>query len=253
MAFTVNGIQVAGSGKSAYLYALAGGYTGTEEDFNRALANITSNSNSSICPLKFTYDTNTSTWSCDKTYEEIKAAFIANKFIYAIAIGKHRDYGATTEVDDYNFYLPFFDRGTNTGIYFIQIGYMADRSSLTPSGAYKTYGGLQFSEMFLSSSNVLTKTDKERIFVPYNYSIVLDKTKWDTSTKTLKYEGFNQIDNDERAQMITVVPATSSQAAYQAANVQVVARKMGYLTFGCDTIPTENLTVYVTIQGVTQL
>lgn len=40
MAFTVNGIQVAGSGKSAYLYALAGGYTGTEEDFNRALANI---------------------------------------------------------------------------------------------------------------------------------------------------------------------------------------------------------------------
>ncbi len=40
MAFTVNGIQVAGSGKSAYLYALAGGYTGTEEDFNKALGNI---------------------------------------------------------------------------------------------------------------------------------------------------------------------------------------------------------------------
>lgn len=40
MAFTVNGIQVAGSGKSAYLYALAGGYTGTEEDFNTALGNI---------------------------------------------------------------------------------------------------------------------------------------------------------------------------------------------------------------------
>lgn len=42
MAFTVNGIQVAGSGKSAYLYALAGGYTGTEEDFNKALGNIDS-------------------------------------------------------------------------------------------------------------------------------------------------------------------------------------------------------------------
>lgn len=40
MAFTVNGILVAGSGKSAYLYALAGGYTGTEEDFNKALGNI---------------------------------------------------------------------------------------------------------------------------------------------------------------------------------------------------------------------
>lgn len=40
MAFTVNGIQVAGSGKSAYLYALAGGFTGTEEDFNKALGNI---------------------------------------------------------------------------------------------------------------------------------------------------------------------------------------------------------------------
>ena len=42
MAFTVNGIQVAGSGKSAYLYALAGGYTGTEEDFNKALGKIDS-------------------------------------------------------------------------------------------------------------------------------------------------------------------------------------------------------------------
>ena len=40
MAFTVNGIQVAGSGKSAYLYALAGGYTGTEEDFNKTLLRI---------------------------------------------------------------------------------------------------------------------------------------------------------------------------------------------------------------------
>ena len=40
MAFTVNGIQVAGSGKSAYLYALAGGYTGTEEEFCKELSDI---------------------------------------------------------------------------------------------------------------------------------------------------------------------------------------------------------------------
>lgn len=40
MAFLVNDVQVAGNGKSAYLYALAGGYTGTEEDFNKALGNI---------------------------------------------------------------------------------------------------------------------------------------------------------------------------------------------------------------------
>lgn len=39
---TVNGVQVAGNGRSAYLYALAGGYTGTEEDFNKALAAINS-------------------------------------------------------------------------------------------------------------------------------------------------------------------------------------------------------------------
>ncbi len=48
MAFTVNGIQVAGSGKSAYLYALAGGYTGTEEDFNTALGNINNIINSGV-------------------------------------------------------------------------------------------------------------------------------------------------------------------------------------------------------------
>ena len=40
MAITVNGVQVAGNGKSAYLYALAGGYTGTEEQFIKDLGRL---------------------------------------------------------------------------------------------------------------------------------------------------------------------------------------------------------------------
>ena len=43
MALYVNGKKVAGiglPGKSAYQYAVDGGYTGTEEEFNTLLANV---------------------------------------------------------------------------------------------------------------------------------------------------------------------------------------------------------------------
>lgn len=244
MALLVNGVQVAGNGKSAYLYALAGGYSGTEEEFCSALASL-DNVDSRLYSLIFTYNTETSKWSCNKTYEEITEALENNKFIYAIATGK--DYG-------YTIYTTTSGTGNSIGgIDFINLSFAGGTSANTPSGTTKTYGGIKFSKITLNSSNNLIESDTEKISVPYNYSIVLNTSQWNSSTKTLKYKGFWQISTDERAQMIIVAPAVSSREVYQNAHVQVINQENGYLTFGCDTIPAENLTVYVTIQEVTQL
>lgn len=91
MAISINGITVAGvgapgkDGKSAYDAAKAGGYTGTEEDFNTLLANISSSaSGKRIC--RFTVGTRTTGWTesdcdylCDGTDDqsEINAAIQA--------------------------------------------------------------------------------------------------------------------------------------------------------------------------------
>ena len=40
MAIYINGTKVAGNGLSPYLIAIAGGYTGTEEEFNKDLSRI---------------------------------------------------------------------------------------------------------------------------------------------------------------------------------------------------------------------
>ena len=91
MAISINGVTVAGvgapgkDGKSAYDAAKAGGYTGTEEDFNTLLANISSSaSGKRIC--RFTVGTRTTGWTesdcdylCDGTDDqsEINAAIQA--------------------------------------------------------------------------------------------------------------------------------------------------------------------------------
>lgn len=245
MSFLVNGVQVAGSGKSAYLYALAGGYSGTEKEFYSALANTGTNNDSKIFPLKFTYDTTSLTWSCDKTYSEVNTALKANKFIYAIATGKK--YG-------YTIYIPDSGSGSDIGsIAFINIGYGTTSVGITPSGNTKSYACIAFSRMVLNSSDALIESDQETICVPYNYSIVLEASKWNITEKTLEYKGIYQIGDEEREQMITVAPSISSRESYQNAQVQVINQKSGTLIFGCNTIPTEDLTVYVNVQGVTQL
>ena len=59
-------------GKSAYQYAVEGGYTGTEEEFAAKLASVA---------LIVTITDNGGTLSADKTYNEIKVAILAGTTI----------------------------------------------------------------------------------------------------------------------------------------------------------------------------
>lgn len=79
--FSVRNGIVGADGKSAYEYAVAGGYTGTEEEFSKKLAEE--------APKAFYVnliltDTNDSGVTVDKTYEEIDAAYADGKTIFLV-------------------------------------------------------------------------------------------------------------------------------------------------------------------------
>ena len=81
-----------------------------------------------------------------------------------------------------------------------------------------------------------------------SYTLTLPAASWSENSQTVSVSG---IVADETAQQITAMPAAASQAAYYAAGVYASAQSAGSLTFTCTTVPTEDLTVYVTVMEVT--
>ena len=57
---------------------------------------------------------------------------------------------------------------------------------------------------------------------------------------------------DEAKQLIMPMPASASQDAYAAAGIACTKQESNALTFQCQTVPTENITVYVAVQEVRQ-
>lgn len=55
---------------------------------------------------------------------------------------------------------------------------------------------------------------------------------------------------DETKQLIMPMPAVASQNAYAAAGIACTAQAANSLTFKCLTVPTEDIMVYVAVQGV---
>ena len=82
-------------------------------------------------------------------------------------------------------------------------------------------------------------------------TITLTSSGWDSTalTQTVTVSG---VLADEAKQMIQPVPAMASQAAYIEAGILCTSQAVDSLTFTAKTAPTENLTVYVTIQEVVQ-
>ena len=85
--------------------------------------------------------------------------------------------------------------------------------------------------------------------VPVSTAVTLSASGWDSSSKiqTVTVSG---VLADETKQLITPTPAASSQAAYYNAGIRCTNQAANSLTFTAKTIPTADLTVYVTIQEV---
>lgn len=79
-------------------------------------------------------------------------------------------------------------------------------------------------------------------------AVTLTASGWSSSkTQTVTVTG---VLADETKQLITPTPAAASQAAYYNAGIRCTGQAADSLTFTAKTIPTADLTVYVTIQEV---
>lgn len=84
---------------------------------------------------------------------------------------------------------------------------------------------------------------------PKLLSVSLKASGWDSSAKTQTVT-VSGVLADETKQLITPTPALASQAAYYDAVILCTGQAAGQLTFTAKKVPTDDLTVYVTIQEV---
>ena len=82
---------------------------------------------------------------------------------------------------------------------------------------------------------------------PKSVTVSLPASGWSSNTQTVTVSG---VLADESAQLIMPVPALASQTAYYEAGILVTGQAANSLTFTCQNVPTEDLTVYVVMQEV---
>ena len=96
----------------------------------------------------------------------------------------------------------------------------------------------------IPSGNVLTDANKAK-----SVAVTLTASAWDSSAKTQTVT-VSGVLADETKQLITPAPALASQAAYYDAVILCTGQAANKLTFTAKKVPTDDLTVYVTIQEV---
>ena len=84
---------------------------------------------------------------------------------------------------------------------------------------------------------------------PVSTAVTLSASGWDSSAKTQTVT-VSGVLADETKQLITPAPAAASQVAYYNAGIRCTGQAANNLTFTAETIPSTNLTVYVTVQEV---
>ena len=103
----------------------------------------------------------------------------------------------------------------------------------------------------LSADNVqdaIEEVNEKIPSAPQSVTVTLPASGWSSNAQTVTVSG---VLADETAQLIQPMPAIASQAAYYAAGILCTNQAANSLTFTCQTVPTEDLTVYVVIQEVT--
>lgn len=87
--------------------------------------------------------------------------------------------------------------------------------------------------------------------MPKAHKVTLTAAGWDAPAKTQKVT-VSGVLADETKQLISPMPSMASQNAYAAAGIACTLQEANALTFKCQTVPTENITVYVAVQEVRQ-
>lgn len=154
--------------------------------------------------------------ACDRTYAEIVAAYTAGKICIA-------------RLNNSCLYLNYYHRTKNL-IHFLGTGRVSN----------------SVIEIDIND-NITLSTIR---ILPLAKQITLYKGAWDGSTKQ-QLVTVSGVLADPTLQEIRVMPVNAAlDSPYIAAGVQCVAQATDSLTFGCETIPTEAIEVYVVIQYV---
>lgn len=111
-------------------------------------------------------------------------------------------------------------------------------------------GGFYLDESLVINENGELSVNSD-IVKPSVAQITLSTSAWDSASKTQTVT-VSGVSADENAQLITPTPVISSQTAYYESGILCTGQAVDSLTFTCKTVPTEDLTVYVVIQEVTQ-
>ena len=77
--------------------------------------------------------------------------------------------------------------------------------------------------------------------------VTLKSTGWTNKTQTVTVAG---ISSDEAAQRIIPIAHADSRSAYNEAGCKGIGQGEGSLTFGCETVPSVDLKVWVEVKGV---
>ena len=75
-------------------------------------------------------------------------------------------------------------------------------------------------------------------------TVTLAAANWSNGAQTVTVTGVSATETD---QLIQPVPAAASRSAYESCGVQATAQATNSLTFGCESTPSSDLTVYVCI------
>lgn len=78
-------------------------------------------------------------------------------------------------------------------------------------------------------------------------TVTLSSGGWSDNTQTVTVQ---DVSATETAQLIQPMPAVASQQAYMSAGIYCSGQAANSLTFTCSTVPTQDITVYVTVQEV---
>ena len=100
----------------------------------------------------------------------------------------------------------------------------------------------------LTTLTTLIKTDLASL-KPSACLVTLKAYGWDSSAKTQTVT-VNGVTADEASCMIIAMPAVANQSAYNDAGVNPTTQAANSVTFGCDSVPSVDLKVWVTWESV---
>ena len=171
-------------------------------------------------------------YTCDKTYAEILEAYNAGK----VCIAKYVESSVWT----YICYL--VDFYSVQQLRHFTFGNIVDTKT--------TSSNSRSIRITINIANAVSVTEYAVAEVPQATKITLTVAGWDSTAKTQSVT-VTGVSSNATKQEIRVMPVNAAlDSPYITAGVQCIAQAANSLTFGCETIPTVDIEVYVVMQGV---